>query len=182
MPAKVSIGWAERPREISGLSSALSVSAYFDDPKVKDPSSSCVADRLPTPSGYIQSYTTNLPVIFGSHVLPVRFWSGTEATGRLVGFVNMSAVITPDGTPRRTDGSQMGTIKSSGGVKTVRVVPPESVYVGTSARMGLEVLDSISVFMVVGHEACNASLLAERPGLDDKNPRREGWTWRYVLE
>lgn len=131
----ISVDWPARTRDVSGLSSALSVSFVLHDPTGKQTDVSFFENRATNLAAHTETYTFPTAVLPGNFQLSGTFYSAASGGGITVGTFGAAVTVQSNGGLADQSGSPLGTIQTTGVVKSVTVEPGQTVVVGSSSQL-----------------------------------------------
>lgn len=166
--AKLTIAWPARTR-VEALSSALSAKIVLTKAAPGGGDVVWTAERpavIPNQQPSVEYPSTDVAVAGTPFLLTVTFYGDASQTGGVVGVAQANATV-------RADGSLDTTIATVGTIRSVSVVPNQSVAVGQTVPLAFSALDADGKVIAVrpGSARISIAIGADRIALDGESIR-----------
>lgn len=138
---ELTIGWAQRTRDITGPASALSVVVVFQAADAKGQDVTFEADRNANPAAYSQAYVCPSAVTSNSISMQIRFHAHPSGTGAVVGTADADVKVMPGGRLVLANGAAFSTVQVQGTVSSVEIPIGQSLVVGQPGDLNVAAFD-----------------------------------------
>ncbi|HWD39442.1 MAG TPA: hypothetical protein VG944_11375 [Fimbriimonas sp.] len=145
----MAVNWPLRTRNLTGPSSALSVSILLHSTGVETPDVNIIGDRSSNLAAHAETYASPAKTPFGPYTLTVTFYSSADLGGFVVGTASANVIFQESHTFTDTNGFPLGDIAFTGVVTSVKVVANQSTHVSQTVQVTANALDAQNNIMVV---------------------------------
>jgi len=137
-----SIDWPQRSRDVSGPTSALSVSFLIHDSTGHQGDVTWSANRSASLLSHVESYRSAAAVVQSrALVFSGTFYAAADENGIVVATFSVPVAVQQNGAMTKPDGSALGTIQFDGVAKSVAIANGQSVVIGVPTQLVITAYD-----------------------------------------